>query len=64
MLEYTLTFVSFCNRYSWKPDINGLINITGLIGNVIGAFLGGWVVDKYSDWRSMKNGGVFQPERR
>ena len=57
-------FVLQAPPYNWKPDINGLINITGLIGNVIGAFLGGWVVDKYSDWRSKKNNGVFQPETR
>lgn len=44
--------------------MNGTINLTGLIGNVIGAFLGGYVVDKYSIWRSKKNGGVFQPETR
>lgn len=50
--------------YNFKPSINGLINITGLIGNVVGAWLGGWVVDRYSQWRSKKNGGVFQPETR
>lgn len=57
-------FVLQAPPYNWKPDINGLINIAGLIGNVLGAWLGGWVVDKYSDWRSKKNGGVFQPETR
>jgi MFS family permease len=57
-------FVLQAPPYNWKPDINGLINIAGLIGNVIGAWLGGWVVDKYSDWRSKKNNGVFQPETR
>jgi hypothetical protein len=57
-------FVLQAPPYNWAPDINGLINISGLIGNVIGAWLGGWVVDKYSDWRSKKNGGVFQPETR
>ncbi|KAK5164221.1 uncharacterized protein LTR77_009915 [Saxophila tyrrhenica] len=57
-------FVLQAPPYNWKPSINGLINITGLIGNVIGAWLGGWVVDRYSDWRSKQNGGVFQPECR
>lgn len=57
-------FVLQAPPYSWKPDINGLINIAALIGNLIGAWLGGWVVDKYSDWRSKKNNGVFQPETR
>lgn len=58
------SFVLQAPPYNWKPSINGLINIAGLIGNVIGAWLGGWVVDRYSQWRSKKNGGVFQPEMR
>lgn len=57
-------FVLQAPPYNWSPSINGLINISGLIGNVLGAWLGGWVVDRYSDWRSKKNGGVFQPETR
>ncbi|KAK4555268.1 hypothetical protein LTR86_007564 [Recurvomyces mirabilis] len=58
------SFVLQAPPYSWKPSINGLINIPGLIGNIIGAFLGGWLVDRYSDWRSKKHNGVFQPETR
>jgi MFS family permease len=57
-------FVLQAPPYNWKADVNGLINIPGLIGNVIGAWLGGWCVDKYSDWRSKRNGGVFEPETR
>lgn len=57
-------FVLQAPPYNWKPSINGLINIAGLIGNLIGAFFGGWVIDRYSDWRSRKNKGVFQPETR
>lgn len=57
-------FVLQAPPYNWRPEINGLINISGLIGNLVGAWLGGWVVDRYSDWRSKKNGGVFQPETR
>lgn len=57
-------FVLQAPPYNWAPSINGLINISGLIGNVLGAWLGGWVVDRYSQWRSKKNGGVFQPETR
>lgn len=58
------SFVLQAPPYNWKPDINGLINIPGLIGNLFGAWIGGWVVDRYSDWRSKKNKGVFQPETR
>lgn len=50
-----------CN---WAPSVNGPINIFGLIGNVLGAWLGGWVVDRYSQWRSKNNGGFFEPETR
>ena len=58
------SFVLQAPPYNWSPAINGLINIPGFIGNIVGAILGGWLVDRYSDWRSKKNGGVFQPETR
>ncbi|KAF2436447.1 MFS general substrate transporter [Tothia fuscella] len=58
------TFVLQAPPYSWKPSINGLINIPGLLGNLAGSFTGGWMVDKYSDWRARKSHGVFQPETR
>lgn len=58
------SFVLQAPPYNWKPSINGLINIPGLLGNLFGAWAGGWLVDRYSDWRSRKNGGVFQPESR
>ncbi|TKA68422.1 hypothetical protein B0A49_08384 [Cryomyces minteri] len=57
-------FVLQAPPYSWAPSINGLINIPGLLGNIFGAFAGGWLVERYSDWRAKKNGGVFQPESR
>jgi MFS family permease len=50
--------------YNWSPAINGLINIPGLLGNLIGAFTSGWVVDKYCNWRSTKNKGIFEAETR
>jgi hypothetical protein len=34
-------FVLQAPPYSWKPQINGLINIPGLLGNVFGAWAGG-----------------------
>jgi len=58
------SFVLQAPPYNWSPAVNGLINIPGFIGNVIGAFLGGWLVDRYSDWRAKKNNGVFYPETR
>ncbi|KAK4982407.1 hypothetical protein LTR66_009282 [Elasticomyces elasticus] len=58
------SFVLQAPPYNWGASINGLINIPGLLGNLFGAFAGGWVVDRYCDWRSKKNGGVFRPEYR
>lgn len=58
------SFVLQAPPYNWKPSINGLINIPGLLGNLFGAWAGGWLVDRYSNWRSKKNGGVFEPESR
>ncbi|WPH00966.1 Hypothetical protein R9X50_00380000 [Acrodontium crateriforme] len=58
------SFVLQAPPYNWKADINGLINIPGFLGNVIGSWLGGWLVDRYSNWRSKENGGIFEPESR
>ncbi|EME38989.1 hypothetical protein DOTSEDRAFT_57289 [Dothistroma septosporum NZE10] len=58
------SFILQAPPYSWSPSINGLINIPALLGNLLGAFIGGWLVDRYSDWRSRTNGGIFQPETR
>ncbi|OCK81673.1 MFS general substrate transporter [Lepidopterella palustris CBS 459.81] len=57
-------FVLQAPPYNWRPQINGLINIPGLIGNVFGAYVGGWLVDKFCDWRTKKNSGIFEPESR
>lgn len=57
-------FVLQAPPYSWSPMINGLINIPGLIGNVFGAYAGGWLVDVFCDWRARRNGGLFEPESR
>jgi len=57
-------FVLQAPPYNWKPQINGLINIPGFMGNVVGAYLGGSLVDWFCDWRTRKNGGMFEPESR
>jgi hypothetical protein len=58
------SFVLQAPPYNWRPSINGLINIAGLIGNLFGSWVGGWVVDRYSDWQSRRHHGLFQPETR
>lgn len=57
-------FVLQAPPYSWSPIINGLINIAGFLGNIAGAYAGGWLVDVYSAWRARLNGGTFEPESR
>lgn len=58
------SFVLQAPPYNWGPAINGLINIPGLLGNIFGSFIGGWCVDRWSDWRARKNHGIFEPETR
>lgn len=57
-------FVLQAAPYSWSPMINGLINIPGLLGNLLGAYSGGWLVDSFCDWKTRRNEGVFEPESR
>jgi len=35
------SFVLQAPPYNWSPEINGLINIPGLLGNIVGSFVGG-----------------------
>ncbi|KAK4231129.1 protein HOL1 [Podospora fimiseda] len=58
------TFVLQAPPYNWSPIINGLINIPGLIGNVLGSIAGGWLVDLFCDWKAKRNKGIFEPENR
>lgn len=63
-INFLNPFVLQAPPYNWSVEIDGLINIPGLIGNLFGAWAGGWLVDRYSDWQSRRHGGVFQPETR
>ncbi|KAK4144428.1 protein HOL1 [Dichotomopilus funicola] len=58
------SFVLQAPPYNWSPMINGLINIAGFLGNVVGGYAGGWLVDVFCDWRARRNNGVFEPENR
>lgn len=58
------SFVLQAPPYNWAPSINGLINIPGLIGNLLGGWAGGSLVDRFCDWRLRRHGGVFEPESR
>jgi hypothetical protein len=50
--------------YNMTPSINSLINISGVIGNVLGSYLGGALTDKYIEWQARRNGGIYEPEMR
>ncbi|KAK3990002.1 protein HOL1 [Cladorrhinum sp. PSN332] len=58
------SFVLQAPPYNWSPTVNGLINIPGFIGNLIGSYAGGWLVDIFCDWKARRNKGVFEPENR
>ncbi|CAK7199148.1 hypothetical protein SEUCBS139899_001820 [Sporothrix eucalyptigena] len=58
------SFVLQAPPYNWSASVNGLINIPGLIGNLLGGFAGGSLVDYYCDWRLRRHNGVFEPESR
>lgn len=47
-----------------SPAINGLINIPGLIGNLLGSYCGGALTDKFAEWSARRNNGIFEPEAR
>ncbi|KAK3395451.1 major facilitator superfamily domain-containing protein [Sordaria brevicollis] len=57
-------FVFQAPPYNWSPMTNGLINIPGLIGNLFGSVLGGWMVDRFCNWTTKRNNGVYEPESR
>ncbi|KAH7405907.1 major facilitator superfamily domain-containing protein [Phaeosphaeria sp. MPI-PUGE-AT-0046c] len=57
-------FVLQAPPYNWSPQINGLINIPGLLGNLFGAWAGGDLVDMWCKRRTKSNLGIFEPESR
>lgn len=57
-------FVLQAPPYAWSPALNGLINIPGILGNLIGAWAGGDLVDLWCKYRTSRNGGVYEPESR
>ncbi|KAA8614739.1 ProP Permease of the major facilitator superfamily [Pyrenophora tritici-repentis] len=57
-------FVLQAPPYNWSPQINGLINIPGILGNVFGSWAGGNLVDAWCKWRTTRYLGVYEPESR
>jgi hypothetical protein len=66
--------------YNFSPGVNGLINIPVIrkslktpssspltviiVGNLLGAFLGGYLTDTYARYSAKRNSGSFSPESR
>ena len=50
--------------YLMSPGISSLINVSGAIGSVLGAFIGGGFTDLLAEWQARRNGGIFEPEAR
>ncbi|KAK5046000.1 hypothetical protein LTR84_008787 [Exophiala bonariae] len=50
--------------YSWSPSLNGLINIPAIIGNLVGAYVGGPLTDKWARRWARQHGGIFSAESR
>ncbi|USP82519.1 hypothetical protein yc1106_09793 [Curvularia clavata] len=57
-------FVLQAPPYNWSPQINGLINIPGILGNMFGSWAGGDLVDMWCKWRTKKYLGIYEPESR
>ncbi|KAF2476527.1 MFS general substrate transporter [Lindgomyces ingoldianus] len=58
------SFVLQAPPYNFRPQIVGLLNIPGLLGNLFGAWAGGNIVDWFCAWRTKKNNGIYEPESR
>jgi len=50
--------------YNMSPGVQSLIFISGFVGAAIGAFWGGALTDRFVQWRTIKNNGIFEPESR
>jgi hypothetical protein len=50
--------------YSMSTGINGLINISSIIGIAVFCYTGGALTDKIAEWAARRNNGVYEPEAR
>jgi hypothetical protein len=50
--------------YLMSTGINGLINVSSIIGILIFCYLGGALTDKIAEWAARRNNGVYEPEAR
>jgi hypothetical protein len=50
--------------YNMSPDIQSLIFLPEFFGVAAGAYCGGAFTDRFIEWLTRKNNGVFEPEQR
>ena len=60
----TAAFVFQSPPYNMSPGIQSLIFVPGLIGCTLGTIWGGALTDRYTQWKTRKNNGIFEPEPR
>ncbi|OQV06976.1 hypothetical protein CLAIMM_11472 [Cladophialophora immunda] len=59
------SFIFQVPPYNFSPGVNGLVQIPGFIGNIVGAVSGGLLSDVYARHRARHSaGGKFKPEFR
>ena len=50
--------------YNMSPGIQSLIFLPEFFGVAVGAYCGGALTDRFIEWLTRKNNGVFEPEQR
>ncbi|CAK7204889.1 hypothetical protein SEUCBS139899_007651 [Sporothrix eucalyptigena] len=58
------SFVYQAPPYNFNAGISGLINAAGIVGNLFGAFVSGYLLDRFCEWMARRNNGIFVPESR
>ena len=58
------SFIFQAPPYNFSPGVNGLINIPALLGNLFGAFTGGYLTDVYARHVARRKNGRFIAESR
>ncbi|KAL1895032.1 hypothetical protein Sste5346_005452 [Sporothrix stenoceras] len=58
------SFIYQVPPFNFTAGISGLINVAGIVGNLFGAFVSGYLLDRFCEWRARRNNGIFVPESR
>jgi MFS family permease len=64
MVVNTAASVFQAPPYNMTPGIQSLIFVPGILGAALGAYMGGALTDKFIEYRTKNNNGIFEPETR